>query len=112
MAHGRCTFAPLVNGPSANFVALDAGQYNVRWADIHMNPEEASRAAEILNARTLLSGHAGRFSLARHAWDEPFERAVAASEGKRYRLLTPRIGEPVVLADPDQNFTHWWKGLE
>jgi L-ascorbate metabolism protein UlaG (beta-lactamase superfamily) len=97
---------------SFDFVALDAGQYNVRWADIHMNPEEASRAAEILNARSLLSGHAGRFSLARHAWDEPFERAVAASKGKRYRLLTPRIGEPVFLADPLQNFAHWWKGLE
>lgn len=95
-----------------DFVALDAGQYNVRWADIHMNPEEASRAAEILNARTLLSGHAGRFTLARHAWDEPFERAVAASQGKRYRLLTPRIGEPIFLAEPDQPFTHWWKGLE
>jgi L-ascorbate metabolism protein UlaG (beta-lactamase superfamily) len=97
---------------SFDFVALDAGQYNVRWADIHMNPEEASRAAEILNARTLLSGHAGRFSLAYHAWDEPFERAVAASKGKRYRLLTPRIGEPVYLADPLQNFTQWWKGMK
>lgn len=95
-----------------DFVALDAGQYNLRWADIHMNPEEASRAAEILNARTLLSGHAGRFTLARHAWDEPFELALAASKGKRYRLLTPRIGEPIMLADPLQTFPHWWKGLE
>lgn len=97
--------------PAFDFVALDAGQYNERWADIHMTPEEAARAAEILNTRTLLSGHAGRFSLARHAWDEPFERAVAASEGKRYRLLTPRIGEPVRLDDPQQSFTHWWKGI-
>jgi L-ascorbate metabolism protein UlaG (beta-lactamase superfamily) len=96
---------------SFDFVALDAGQYNVRWADIHMTPEEASRAAEILNARTLLNGHAGRFTLARHAWDEPFERAVAASEGKPYRLLTPRIGEPVFLANPLQNFTFWWRNL-
>jgi L-ascorbate metabolism protein UlaG (beta-lactamase superfamily) len=96
---------------SFDFVALDAGQYNAKWADIHMTPEEASRAAELLDARTLLSGHAGRFTLARHAWDEPFERALAASEGKRYRLLTPRIGEPVHLADSEQSFTHWWKGI-
>ncbi|MFT5533568.1 MAG: L-ascorbate metabolism protein UlaG (beta-lactamase superfamily) [Burkholderiaceae bacterium] len=95
-----------------DFVSLDAGQYNPRWADIHMTPEEASRAADILNADTLLTGHAGRFSLARHAWDEPFERAVAASKGKSYRLLTPLIGEPVRLHDPDQTFTLWWKGLE
>lgn len=95
-----------------DFVALDAGQYNAKWADIHMTPEEASRAAEILDTRTLLSGHAGRFTLARHAWDEPFERAVKASKGKSYRLLTPRIGEPVYLSDPAQSFMHWWKGLE
>jgi L-ascorbate metabolism protein UlaG (beta-lactamase superfamily) len=94
-----------------DFVALDAGQYNAKWADIHMTPEEAARAAEILGTSTLLSGHAGRFSLARHAWDEPFERALEASRGKNYRLLTPRIGEPVHLDDPRQAFTHWWKGI-
>lgn len=95
---------------SFDFVALDGGQYNPRWADIHMTPEEAARAAEILKARTLLSGHAGRFSLARHAWDEPFERALAASEGKPYRLLTPLIGEPMRLDDAGHAFTPWWKG--
>lgn len=97
---------------SFDFVALDGGQYNARWADIHMTPEEAARAAEILGARTLLSGHAGRFSLARHAWDEPFERALAASEGKPFRLLTPRIGEPVRVDVAPQSFAPWWKGIE
>lgn len=95
-----------------DFVALDAGQYNAKWADIHMTPEEASRAAEILDTHALLSGHAGRFSLARHAWDEPFERALEASKGKNYRLVTPRIGEPIHLNDPHQPFAHWWKGLK
>ncbi len=95
-----------------DFVALDGGQYNQKWADVHMTPEEASDAAEILKARTLLNGHAGRFSLARHAWDEPFERATAASKGKSYKLLTPRIGEPIYMGNPNQSFTLWWKGLE
>jgi L-ascorbate metabolism protein UlaG (beta-lactamase superfamily) len=95
-----------------DLVALDAGQYNAQWADIHMNPEEASRAAEILRARSLLTAHAGRFSLARHAWDEPFERAVKASAGKPYRLLTPRIGEVVRIGDAQQQFEHWWVGID
>lgn len=97
---------------SFDLVALDAGQYNERWADIHMNPEEASKAAEILRARALLTAHAGRFSLARHAWDEPFQRAVAASVGKSYRLLTPRIGEAIHLSDKGQQFQAWWAGIE
>jgi len=33
-------------------------------------------AAEILDAKALLPAHVGRFALARHSWDEPFERAA------------------------------------
>jgi L-ascorbate metabolism protein UlaG (beta-lactamase superfamily) len=91
-----------------DLAVLDAGQYNARWAFIHMNPEEAARAAEMLRAKALLPAHAGRYTLARHAWDEPFERAVAAAVGKSYRLLTPRIGEPVRPGE-EQQFQQWWK---
>lgn len=94
-----------------DLVALDSGQYNERWSDIHMTPEEASHAAQILAAQSLLVAHAGRFSLARHAWDEPFERAVTASQGKPYQLLTPRIGEPVHLEAIMQPFTPWWRAV-
>lgn len=38
---------------------LDTGQYDSRWAYIHMNPEEAARAAVALGARVLLPGHVG-----------------------------------------------------
>ena len=91
-----------------DLVALDSGQYDTRWAPIHMNPEEAARAAEVLRAKALLPGHIGRFSLAPHPWDEPLERIVVASEGKAYRLVTPRIGEPVDLTNAQQQFTRWW----
>lgn len=91
-----------------DLVALDMGQYDARWPYIHMTPEEAAQAAMDLNARTLLPAHVGRFSIARHAWDEPFERIVAASHGKPYRLSTPRIGEPLFLDDREQQFSHWW----
>ncbi|HEX2545503.1 MAG TPA: MBL fold metallo-hydrolase, partial [Ramlibacter sp.] len=93
-----------------DLAVLDAGQYNARWANIHMNPEEAAQAAEILGAKALLPAHVGRFALARHAWDEPFDRVLAASRGRTYRLLTPRIGEPVRLGSKQQ-FDAWWKPL-
>ncbi|RZL90734.1 MAG: MBL fold metallo-hydrolase [Variovorax sp.] len=97
---------------SFDLVALDSGQYNERWSDIHMNPEEASRAAEILRTRSLLTAHAGRFALARHAWDEPFQRAVAASAGKPYRLLTPRIGQEIPLDSEGEQYQHWWTSVK
>lgn len=42
LAH--CGYPPDIAERYGSFdpAALDAGQYNERWADIHMNPEEAS----------------------------------------------------------------------
>ena len=92
-----------------DLVALDSGQYDERWPFIHMTPEEAARAAQDLHANALLPGHVGKFSLARHAWDAPYRRITAASEGRGYRLLTPMIGSPVELDDQNQHFSRWWE---
>lgn len=95
-----------------DLVALDAGQYDVRWANIHMVPEEAAQAATDLQAKALLPGHAGRFTIAAHDWDEPFVRLAVASTGKPYRLLTPVIGDVVRLDDSGQDFTPWWRAMQ
>ncbi|PCF97614.1 MBL fold metallo-hydrolase [Vreelandella nigrificans] len=92
-----------------DLVSLDHGQYDDRWAYIHMTPEEAAQAADELGAEALLPAHVGKFSLAQHAWDEPFQRITTASEGRNYRLATPLIGEPIRLADQDQRFSAWWE---
>ncbi len=95
-----------------DLVALDCGQYNDRWAYIHMTPEEAVSAAVDLHAEALLPAHVGRFSISRHAWDDPFVRVSAASEGTGFKLLTPVIGEPVRLNDRQQQNTRWWESFE
>ena len=91
---------------------LDCGQYNRRWRYIHMTPEEAVRAAEDLGAGALLPAHVGKFALARHAWDEPFRRIVAATRDRNLHLLTPRIGEPVDMAAQLPVFPFWWETLK
>lgn len=95
-----------------DLVMLDGGQYDPRWPYIHMTPEEAAQAAETLKTQAMMLGHVGRFSIASHSWDEPFTRAVSASKGKAFRLLTPKIGEPVILGDRAQRFSPWWEGLQ
>lgn len=93
-----------------DLVALDHGQYDSRWAYIHMTPEEAAQAAEELGATALLPAHVGKFSLARHTWQEPFERIAAASEGRKYWLATPLIGEPLRFTGGTlQTFSRWWE---
>lgn len=88
---------------------LDSGQYNEAWRNVHMSPEQATQAAIDLNAKGALPSHAGKFSIAFHSWDDPFNRFVNASEGKPFRVVTPKIGELVDLADPGQSFSRWWE---
>jgi len=91
-----------------DWVALDAGQYDPRWANVLMTPEQAVQAAEDLHARVLMQAHVGRFSIAPHDWDDPFKRMVAASQGHGYALWTPEIGQAVYLDGRAQSFTAWW----
>ena len=94
-----------------DWVALDAGQYDPRWANVHMNPEQAAQAAEDLRARALTPGHVGRFSISPHDWDDPFKRITAASRGRSYALWTPEIGRPVYLDGRKQTFSAWWVSI-
>ena len=86
---------------------MENGQYDQDWKYIHMMPDETAQAADDLRARAVLPGHAGRFVLAKHSWDEPYQRLAAASEGRAWRLLTPVQGEPVWVADKTQSFNAW-----
>lgn len=88
---------------------MENGQYNKAWARIHMMPEETAQAAEDIQAKVLLPAHTGKFALSKHSWEEPFNRIVEASEGKNYRLITPKLGEVMEIGNDEQVFTHWWE---
>ena len=99
--------------PDIDLALLDCGQYNERWKYVHMNPEQASQAAVDLNAGYLLPMHIGKFSLAYHAWYEPFDRITAASRDKNYTLLTPMIGERLALANLSAaDISPWWRTVQ
>lgn len=91
---------------------LDAGQYDPQWRYTHMMPEDAAEAARDLDATLVIPAHVGRFSLAFHEWDDPFIRLSNLEQASSFGLLTPRIGEPLVLEDSaDTNFSQWWNTL-
>ena len=94
---------------SFDLVMLDSGQYDPRWPLIHMNPEEAVQAAVDLKAKAIMPMHIGRFSLSPHAWDEPFQRAVKASEKAKLPIYTPKIGQPIWLDGQKNEFSAWWE---
>jgi L-ascorbate metabolism protein UlaG (beta-lactamase superfamily) len=87
---------------------LECGQYNAAWKYIHMMPEEVVQAAIDLKAKNLMPVHWGKFDLSLHAWDEPVERVVAASETAGINIVTPMIGEEVDL-NTFKKFSKWWR---
>jgi L-ascorbate metabolism protein UlaG (beta-lactamase superfamily) len=86
---------------------LEAGQYNTMWPLIHMMPEETVQAAVDLKARSLLPVHWGKFSLAMHAWTDPITRVITKAKELNMPVLTPKIGQPIILDHGFQSEA-WW----
>lgn len=86
---------------------LECGQYNAYWPYIHMFPEETVQAAIDLKAKVLMPVHWGKFSLAMHPWNEPIQRVVLVAAAKHLPLVTPKLGETIILNEylPTEN---WW----
>jgi L-ascorbate metabolism protein UlaG (beta-lactamase superfamily) len=87
---------------------LEIGAWNAAWGDIHLGPENALSAFEMLGKGTFLPIHWGTFDLALHRWDEPAETLLALAAQRDARLLTPILGRPF---EPDlvEGPTPWWR---
>lgn len=90
-----------------DYAFMENGQYNKAWHAIHMLPNETAEASVDINAKKIVPIHAGKFALARHAWNDPYKDLTAASFDKDYHLLTPRIGELIDFTR-HQNFSEWF----
>jgi L-ascorbate metabolism protein UlaG (beta-lactamase superfamily) len=93
-----------------DLVFLECGQYNEMWPSIHMMPEETVQAAIDLKANALFPVHWGKYSLAFHAWDEPIRRCSVEASAKNMKLITPKMGETVVL-NSYPTFSKWWEKI-
>ena len=91
-----------------NLAILECGQYNLAWHDIHMLPEETAQAALDLKAEALLPVHWAKFCISLHAWDDPIKRIVTKANQLGIKLVTPMIGEPLLLNNLQEG-THWWE---
>lgn len=89
---------------------IEGGQYDKRWADVHMVPEESVQANLDVKGKNMMLMHWAAFTLANHDWREPIERALKEIKKTDINLVTPEIGETVTF-DSDLNNTHssWWE---
>jgi L-ascorbate metabolism protein UlaG (beta-lactamase superfamily) len=77
---------------------LPIGAYEPRWfmSPVHMSPDEAVRAHEILGAETSIAIHHGTFQLADEGIDTPKNRLKACARGDSFLVLDN--GQSVTLA--------------
>lgn len=81
------------------------------WVDVHMPPEESVQVHMDLGGKVMLPVHWATFNLARHRWDEPIHRTIAAATKAGIELITPRIGE-AASADGSFSSTAWWEQVD
>jgi len=86
---------------------MENGQYNDRWPDVHMRPEETIQAFIDLNAETLIPVHWGMFDLSLHHWTEPIVRTHGFAQRWDIPLITPQLGEVVDFFHHPS--TMWWE---
>ena len=87
---------------------LENGQYNEKWEEVHMLPEQTIMAFKDLRAIKLFPVHWGMFVLSIHSWFEPIQKIKDLSEKESIEVLTPKFGEIVDLNNLNI-FTNWWE---
>lgn len=88
---------------------MECGQYDKRWADIHMLPEQTVQAHLDVNGRILLPVHWAAFCLALHDWTDPIERVIKSAKERQVCITTPKIGEEVIVGSGKYPKSTWWR---
>ncbi|KAA3614128.1 MAG: MBL fold metallo-hydrolase [Calditrichaeota bacterium] len=91
-----------------DFAMMECGQYDKRWENIHMLPEQTAQAALELNTKLMMPIHWGSFVLALHSWTDPVERVTKKAQELGVEVITPKIGEQFNLNETKIEDNNWW----
>jgi L-ascorbate metabolism protein UlaG (beta-lactamase superfamily) len=91
-----------------DFAMMECGQYNEKWHDIHMMPEETAQASIDVSAKIMMPIHWGAFTLALHSWTDPVERLSKKLKELDQDYVIPKIGESIWLDQPIVDDSNWW----
>lgn len=89
---------------------LETGAYDPTWRDVHMGPEQAVEAHQMVQGKLMVPVHWGTFALAFHGWTEPVERVLVAASREGVAVATPRPGESI-LVSANPGIQRWWPEL-
>lgn len=75
-----------------------------------MLPEESVQAYFDLKAKRYFPVHWGMFELAFHSWYEPIVKLSQAAKEKGINLISPKLGETIVVNDKYVSYP-WWEEM-
>ena len=85
---------------------IENGQYDYRWPDNHLFPEQTAAVAAQLNVRRLVPVHWGAYPMALHSWNEPILRLMPAAAALNVATITPKLGQ---VFDADSQSEAWYR---
>lgn len=88
--------------PRIDIAFIENGQYDRRWPDNHLSPEQTAQVAAELQPRRVVPVHWGAYTMAYHRWDDPVRRSVPLLRERGVHELTPRLGQVFDVATPSE----------
>ena len=88
---------------------IENGQYNERWPDNHLFPEQTAQLAAKLQPTRFMPIHWGAYPLALHTWNEPVLKSVPMARALGVNPLTPLLGQ---VFDINTKTEDWFSVLE
>ena len=85
---------------------IEIGAWHPSWGSIHLGPENALRAHQLVRAKTMMPVHWGTFNLALHAWDQPLCHLMELANQNDTQLLSPMMG---VTAHREKGVAEYWR---
>ncbi|QDG51786.1 hypothetical protein FIV42_13830 [Persicimonas caeni] len=86
----------------------EIGAFNTNWGQIHLGPEGALDAFEMMDAKLVVPIHWGTFDLGLHGWKDPIRTFATLADERGHRWAAPMPGgaiEPGV-SEPKEP---WWE---
>ncbi|WJV52289.1 MBL fold metallo-hydrolase [Prodigiosinella aquatilis] len=90
---------------------MENGQYDRRWPDAHMMPENTIQAVQDIQANVFVPIHWGMFTLSFHHWSEPVIRTSQLASERQLTMLTPRLGE-IATKHLSPVSPAWWERVQ
>ena len=84
---------------------IENGQYNDRWPNNHLFPEQTANLAAKLAPKRFMPIHWGAYPMALHTWNEPVLQSIPLARKLGVHPLTPLIGQ---VFDADTATKDWF----